>query len=321
MIDQPAIPRLVGHYETGSESGIRWARWPLEVHSAGCLLRFCLAPVGKWRDYDFLAISATVTPVLGQESQLITVTAGAPIAPPYLGSPLLPALGVEPNAGAPWDHAWMLECWWPREAWGATPITVSWPARQLSVRWSIDPDASPTRWVRPDEQRPHGVRHPNPAEAPDTEAMNTQAIPVLVGELRSGVCDGFAWALWPIEVYSSGATLRLRLIPATVSQIYRDTGAAFATWASVPSAPEQYIRLSAGGTEIPRTRGARTPADAHATPGPTLPWDDTWTLTHWWPRDAWTHNELTLTWPARNLRLQLALDLDALRHAARNQQP
>lgn len=130
------IPVLVGLLETGESSGIRWARWPIEVHAEGCVIRLRLAPTGPWREYpDFRSVAATAQRFDGLEDQQIVVSdqTGELV---QLGG-RLPTQQAIPSTGDPWEHAWTLEYWWSRPRW-CDALAVTWPARELRLRLGID---------------------------------------------------------------------------------------------------------------------------------------------------------------------------------------
>jgi hypothetical protein len=130
------IPILVGSLESGETAGITWARWPIEVHAEGCLVRIRLAPTGPWRPYpDFRAVAATTQQLDGLEDQRIVVAADTAELLAHWAR--LPTRESTPSSGEPWEHTWTLEYWWPRAQW-CDALEVSWAARALRMRLAID---------------------------------------------------------------------------------------------------------------------------------------------------------------------------------------
>jgi hypothetical protein len=130
------IPVLVGSLESGESSGIKWARWPIEVYAEGCLVRLRLVPTGPWREYpDFRAVAATTQSLDGLEDEQIVVAADTGELLAHWAR--LPSREAVPSSGEPWEHAWTIEYWWPRTQWCDT-LEVTWPARELRMRLDID---------------------------------------------------------------------------------------------------------------------------------------------------------------------------------------
>ena len=139
MISRAAIPALVGELLSGVSEQVAWAVWPLEVYSNGCLVRLRLVPEGSRREYeDFRTLAATVQPLGGLDRERIVLEA-------ELGElrhvwSLLPNRGGERPTDEPWEHAWTVEYWWPRDQWSGNTLTLTWPVRSLRVIFPVDRD-------------------------------------------------------------------------------------------------------------------------------------------------------------------------------------
>jgi hypothetical protein len=133
-----AIPVLLGGLTVGETVGVRWGWWPLEVYPNGCLTKMRLAPTGPWRHYDLVRLAATIAPRDDHGDELITLVTEEGRELLMYESRLPPGDG-RPRGFEPWDLAWTISWWWPREDWRATEaLVLRWPARQLRLRLPID---------------------------------------------------------------------------------------------------------------------------------------------------------------------------------------
>lgn len=132
-----AIPALVGNLLSGTSEQVVWVVWPLEVYPSGCLVRLRLAPEGTWQEYeDFRTLAATVQPLEGLDRERIVLETD-------LGElrhvwSRLPNRAAEPATGEPWEHAWTVEYWWPRDQWSGDTLTLTWPVRGFRVILPVD---------------------------------------------------------------------------------------------------------------------------------------------------------------------------------------
>lgn len=140
------------------------------------------------------------------------------------------------------------------------------------------------------------------------------AIPALLGQLTSGEKSNVEWALWPIEVYSSGCLIRLRLAPLGKWREYADFRHLTSTIHLVDGLEHEHILVSADTGELLQNSG-RLPSRG-VEPQTYEPWTHAWTIDYWWAHEQWAGDTITVTWPAHNLRLELPIDLDALTAAA-----
>lgn len=141
---------------------------------------------------------------------------------------------------------------------------------------------------------------------------SSSAIPTLVGKFVSGQSSQVEWAVWPLEVHPSGCLVRLRLVPAEVRPEYEDFQTLSATVQQLSGLEHERMVLEADTGELLHM-SSRLPSRG-ASSGE--PWESAWTVTYWWPRDQWSGNSLTLTWPPYALRLTLPVDLAGVRAAA-----
>ncbi|MFB8280255.1 hypothetical protein [Nocardia colli] len=144
--------------------------------------------------------------------------------------------------------------------------------------------------------------------------MTNTAIPVLVGQLVTDRTEAVQWALWPAEVYCSGCLLRIRLVPDELKPEYQDSDsrALFGTIQLLDGHDRELITVESGQGRVQLSSG-RLPTRG-GDPRSSEPWEYVWTLEYWWPRERWD-DELTLTWPAYGLRLDLPVDIGDLRAA------
>ena len=137
MTSSTAVPVLVGELRSDTSNQVEWVTWPLEVYPNGCLVRLRLIPAGTWPEYeDFRTLAATVQPLDGLGAERI-VLEGHSGKLQHVWS-RLPNLSVEPATGAPWEHAWTVEYWWPRQQWNGDALTLTWPVRGLHVSLPVD---------------------------------------------------------------------------------------------------------------------------------------------------------------------------------------
>ena len=140
------------------------------------------------------------------------------------------------------------------------------------------------------------------------------AIPTLIGQLTTGEQSNVEWALWPIEVYSSGCLIRLRLAPLGKWHEYDDFRHLTSTIHLVDGLEDEHILVSAATGELLQNSG-RLPSRG-VEPQTYEPWTHAWTIDYWWAREQWAGDTITVTWPAHNLRLELPIDLNSLTTAA-----
>jgi hypothetical protein len=140
------------------------------------------------------------------------------------------------------------------------------------------------------------------------------AIPRLLGELRSGVSAGIEWALWPIEVYTTGCLAQLRLAPRGTWREYGSSLELISTLHQGDGLGGERIVVSAAAGELAYSVAQLPPRGVE--PNSHEPWNHSWTMGYWWPREQWEGSGLTVVWPARQFRLYLPVDVAAIKAAA-----
>jgi hypothetical protein len=141
------------------------------------------------------------------------------------------------------------------------------------------------------------------------------AIPLLVGELRSGVTVGIEWALWPLEVYASGCLAQLRLAPRGKWREYGSSLELISTLQHRDGLEDERIVVSAAAGELAYGTTTQLPPRG-VEPNGHEPWNHSWTMGYWWPRDQWEGPGLTVVWPARQFRLHIPVNIAAITVAA-----
>jgi hypothetical protein len=144
--------------------------------------------------------------------------------------------------------------------------------------------------------------------------MTGPAIPRLVGQLTTGVSVDIEWALWPIEVYATGVLAQLRLAPRGKWREYTSSLELVSTLQHRDGLEDERIVVSSATSELAYSTVQLPPQGVE--PNSHEPWNHSWTLGYWWPREQWEGPGLTVTWPARGLHLHIPIDIAAIIAAA-----
>lgn len=94
------------------------------------------------------------------------------------------------------------------------------------------------------------------------------------------------WVLWPVEVYASGAVLRVRLPPLGPGWEYDDASGALVCTVVPPAAgPNTTTRSCSPPPRPARCSGPTSGCLCRVDPGHgDRVWSHPWTLEFWWPR-------------------------------------
>jgi hypothetical protein len=157
------------------------------------------------------------------------------------------------------------------------------------------------------QTRPAGA--PGPGRA---RSGLSGAAPVLCGELVGDQVgpEPVEWVLWPVEVYASGAVLRVRLTPLGPWRGYDDaSGALFRTVVPPGSWAEHHDEIVLSTAEAgPMLWVNFELPNPDVEPGHrNVVWNHSWNVEFWWPREDWL-SPARLSWPARGVDVVLPVD-------------
>jgi hypothetical protein len=141
------------------------------------------------------------------------------------------------------------------------------------------------------------------------------AIPRLVGQLTTGVTADIEWALWPIEVYTTGCLAQLRLAPRGKWREYGSSLELISTLHHGSGLDGERIVVSSAAGELAYSTVQLPPQGVE--PNSHEPWNHSWTLGYWWPREQWAGPGLTVDWPARQFHLHIPVDIAVITAAAK----
>jgi hypothetical protein len=128
------------------------------------------------------------------------------------------------------------------------------------------------------------------------------------------VTAGVEWALWPLEVYTPGCLAQLRLAPRGHWREYGTSLDLIATLQHRDGLEDERILVSTAAGELAYSTSQLPPRGVE--PNSHEPWNHTWTMGYWWPREQWDGPGLTVLWPARRFRLDIPIDIAAMVTAA-----